>query len=267
MSLSTTAIRAWTRSPSVGYTYSHLFHFELSGSYRALDTSTASRIQSSHVNRYQEAHKARNRTLLMYTSAVILLVGGASYAAVPMYRAFCSATGYNGTPMTSGRFDSDRLVPLTEAKSIKVHFNADKSVSLPWTFTPQQKFVIVKPGETALAFYKAKNNSTEDIIGIATYNVTPGKVAPYFSKVECFCFEEQRLLAGEEVDMPILFFIDKDCLEDDGFKDVDDVVLSYTFFKARRNTRGHLEPDADHAEVQASQGFEEFPSIDPNLPK
>jgi len=203
----------------------------------------------------------------MYTTAVILFVGGASYAAVPMYRAFCSATGYNGTPMTSGRFDADRLVPLTEAKSIKVHFNADKSSSLPWSFRPQQKYVIVKPGETALAFYKARNDSKGDVIGIATYNVTPAKVAPYFSKVECFCFEEQKLLAGEEVDMPILFFIDKDCLEDEGMKDVDDVVLSYTFFKARRNARGHLEPDAEHSAVQASQGFADFPSIDPSAKK
>lgn len=79
--------------------------------------------------------------------------------------------------MTSGRFDADRLVPLTEAKSIKVHFNADKSSSLPWSFTPQQKFVIVKPGETSLAFYKARNDSKDDIIGIATYNVTPAKVS------------------------------------------------------------------------------------------
>ncbi|KAG8900121.1 Cytochrome c oxidase assembly protein cox11, mitochondrial [Tulasnella sp. 403] len=219
------------------------------------------------MQKYQETYRARNRTLGMYTVAVILFVGGASYAAVPAYRAFCSATGYNGTPMTSSRFDESRLVPLTEAKSIKVHFNADKSSSLPWSFVPQQKFVVVKPGETSLAFYKAKNLSKEDIIGIATYNVTPAKIAPYFSKVECFCFEEQKLIAGEEVDMPILFFIDKDCLEDDNMKDIDDVVLSYTFFKARRNARGHLEPDAENSVVQASLGFEEYDNVDPNARK
>ena len=106
------------------------------------------------------------------------------------------------------------------------------------------------PGETSLAFYTAKNTSNKDIIGIATYNVTPDrvsdfaffivctygyisfyKVAPYFSKVECFCFEEQRLLAGEEVDMPLLFFIDKDILEDPSCRGIEDVVLSYTFFR------------------------------------
>jgi len=109
-----------------------------------------------------------------------------------------------------------------------------------------------------LAFYKAKNTSSQDIIGIATYNVTPDRVAPYFSKVECFCFEEQKLLAGEEVDMPLLFFIDKDVLDDPACRNVDDVVLSYTFFRARRNSRGDLEPDAPDDVVQSSLGFSNF---------
>lgn len=177
---------------------------------------------------------------------------GASYAAVPLYRIFCAATGFAGTPKVgTGRFEPERLVPIEHAGRIKVHFNADRSEQLPWTFTPQQKFVSVLPGETSLAFYRAKNNSKNDIIGIATYNVTPDRVsvlnfvkfsqikpivfltqiAPYFSKVECFCFEEQRLLAGEEVDMPLLFFIDKDMLDDPACRNVEDVVLSYTFFR------------------------------------
>ena len=164
---------------------------------------------------------------------------------------FCAATGFAGTPKVgTGRFDPERLTPVESARRIKVHFNADKSEQLPWKFTPQQKFVSVLPGETSLAFYTAKNNSKQDIIGIATYNVTPDRVrymfigrsreyanrksiqvAPYFSKVECFCFEEQKLLAGEEVDMPLLFFIDKDMLDDPSCRNVEDVVLSYTFFR------------------------------------
>ncbi|KZT00789.1 cytochrome oxidase assembly factor [Laetiporus sulphureus 93-53] len=192
----------------------------------------------------------------MYTAAVIVFGVGATYASVPLYRMFCAATGFAGTPQVGmGRFEADRLVPVEDARRIKVHFNAEKSDALPWTFKPQQKFVSVLPGETSLAFYKAKNNSNEDIIGIATYNVTPDRIAPYFGKVECFCFEEQKLLAGEEVDMPLLFFIDKDVLDDPACRNLDDVVLSYTFFKAKRNSKGHLEPDAPEDVVQASQGF------------
>ncbi|TDL25788.1 hypothetical protein BD410DRAFT_826381 [Rickenella mellea] len=205
---------------------------------------------------YQDVYRARNRAMLMYTTAVILVAGGMSYAAVPLYRAFCAATGFAGTPQVgTGKFAPERLVPVDKAKRIKVHFTAQTSEALPWSFVPQQKHVSVLPGETSLAFYKATNKSTQDIVGIATYNVTPDRIAPYFAKVECFCFEEQKLLAGEEVDMPLLFFIDKDILDDPACRNVDDMVLSYTFFKARRNAQGHLEPDAAEDVVQASQGF------------
>ncbi|KAK7690906.1 hypothetical protein QCA50_006009 [Cerrena zonata] len=216
-------------------------------------------LRDGYAKQQQEAYARRNKSLLMYTSAVIALGIGVTYAAVPLYRMFCAATGFAGTPKVGmGKFEAERLVPVEGAKRIKVHFNADTSDALPWSFTPQQRIVSVLPGETSLAFYKAKNDSTQDIIGIATYNVTPDRIAPYFAKVECFCFEEQKLLAGEEVDMPLLFFIDKDVLDDPACRNLDDVVLSYTFFKARRNAQGHLEPDASDEVVQASQGFGEY---------
>lgn len=102
---------------------------------------------------------------------------GASYAAVPLYRMFCAATGFAGTPKVgTGRFDPERLTPVEDARRIKVHFNADRSEQLPWKFTPQQKFVSVLPGESSLAFYTARNTSDQDIVGIATYNVTPDRV-------------------------------------------------------------------------------------------
>jgi cytochrome c oxidase assembly protein subunit 11 len=97
---------------------------------------------------------------------------------------FCAATGFAGTPKVgTGRFEPSRLVPAENARRIKIHFNADRSEQLPWSFTPQQKFVNVLPGESSLAFYSAKNNSDKDIIGIATYNVTPDRVSfcPRFS--------------------------------------------------------------------------------------
>lgn len=200
--------------------------------------------------RQRESYRRRNQSLLMYSAALMVFTLGFSYAAVPLYRAFCSATGFSGTPITDPeRFAPSRLVPAyldpstnAPTKRIRVTFNADASDAIPWSFTPQQKEIYVLPGETALAFYTAKNKSDSDIIGIATYNVSPDRIAPYFAKVECFCFEEQKLLAGEEVDLPVFFFIDTDVLDDPTTKTVDDVVLSYTFFSARRNPKnGQLE--------------------------
>ncbi|TFK49960.1 hypothetical protein OE88DRAFT_1645739 [Heliocybe sulcata] len=206
-----------------------------------------------------EVYAAKNKSLMMYTTAVIVLVVGVTFASVPLYRVFCAATGFAGTPVVGqGKFEAERLVPVEGARRIKVHFNADTSDQLPWKFIPQQQYVTVLPGETSLAFYRARNNSDKDIVGIATYNVTPDRIAPYFAKVECFCFEEQKLLAGEEVDMPLLFFIDKDILDDPTCRKIDDVVLSYTFFRARRNAQGNLEPDAPEGVVQNSLGFGEY---------
>ena len=117
---------------------------------------------------------------------------------------FCAATGFAGTPKVGmGKYEAERLVPVEGAKRIKVHFNADTSDALPWTFIPQQRFVSVLPGETSLAFYKAKNDSTQDIIGIATYNVTPDRVrtisfiiilTPILTYGTCHDFTDSSLL-------------------------------------------------------------------------
>ncbi|KAI1315782.1 Cytochrome c oxidase assembly protein cox11, mitochondrial [Mortierella claussenii] len=178
--------------------------------------------------------RAKNTDMLYYTVSILMGTLGLSYAAVPLYRMFCSATGLGGAPMVGEtKFAPERLVPRDNHRRIKVKFNADTSTSLQWSFQPQQRQVSVLPGETALAFYTAKNKSKEDVIGIATYNVTPSKVAPHFNKIQCFCFEEQKLMAGEQVDMPIFFFLDPEFANDPDMADVDTVVLSYTFFKAR----------------------------------
>lgn len=121
-------------------------------------------------------------------------------------------------------------------------FNASVSDVLPWKFTPQQREVRVLPGETALAFYTATNSSDQDIIGVATYSVTPAQVAPYFSKIQCFCFEEQRLNAGETVDMPVFFYLDPDLLTDLNMKGVETVTLNYTFFSEFLSALGSLIP-------------------------
>ncbi|RKP10527.1 cytochrome c oxidase assembly protein CtaG/Cox11-domain-containing protein [Thamnocephalis sphaerospora] len=181
------------------------------------------------------ARLASIRTSLFYTLSVALLLLGLTYAAVPLYRIFCSVTGMGGTPqVVSDRFSPEHLVPRRDGKRIRVTFNSDVSQALQWSFRPQQKEVYVYPGETALVFYTAKNNSDRDLVGISTYNVTPNKAGAYFNKIQCFCFEEQLLRAGEEVDMPIFFFLDPDLAEEPQMRDVDTITLSYTFFNAKR---------------------------------
>lgn len=147
----------------------------------------------------------------------------------------CQQTGWGGQPIkasihSSAEDPAVRLQPVTTSRRLRITFNGSVSDIMPWKFTPQQREVRVLPGETALAFYTATNKSDEDIIGVATYSVTPGQVAPYFSKIQCFCFEEQRLNAGETVDMPVFFFIDPDFVNDPTMTKIDTITLSYTFF-------------------------------------
>ncbi len=178
-----------------------------------------------------------------------------SYGSVPMYKMvrthlrhilmektslclryqICQQTGWGGQPIkasvhSSAEDPASRLQPVTSSRRLRITFNGSVSDVMPWKFTPQQREVRVLPGETALAFYTATNKSDEDIIGVATYSVTPGQVAPYFSKIQCFCFEEQRLNAGETVDMPVFFFIDPDFVNDPTMNKIDTITLSYTFF-------------------------------------
>jgi cytochrome c oxidase assembly protein subunit 11 len=117
-------------------------------------------------------------------------------------------------------------------REVVISFNADVAEGMPWRFVPTQKSVKVKPGETTLAFFTAKNRSDRDITGVATYNVQPNKAGSHFNKVQCFCFEEQRLRAGEEVDMPVFFYLDPEFASDPAMVDVNDVMLSYTFFRS-----------------------------------
>ena len=190
-------------------------------------------IRKLHEFKMAEKRKTKNRSIALYFSSIAVVFLGLAYAAVPLYRAICARTGFGGIPITDRRkFTDDKLVPVNIDKRLRVSFTSEVSQILPWKFVPQQREVYVLPGETALAFYKAKNNSDKDIIGMATYSITPGDAAQYFNKIQCFCFEEQKLAAGEEIDMPVFFFIDPDFATDPAMRNIDDIVLHYTFFRA-----------------------------------
>ncbi|RDW90405.1 uncharacterized protein DSM5745_02180 [Aspergillus mulundensis] len=191
----------------------------------------------------------RNASTMYYTISIILGTVALAYGSVPLYKMICQQTGWNGQPVLTHRAGGDgdtssRVTPVTDSRRLRITFNGSVSDVLPWKFTPQQREVRVLPGETALAFYTATNKGPADIIGVATYSVTPGQVAPYFSKIQCFCFEEQKLNAGESVDMPVFFFIDPDFVNDPAMRGIDTITLSYTFFKARYDDNGVLKPIA-----------------------
>ena len=185
-----------------------------------------------------------SNTNMAYLLAGVSLLGlGLSYASVPLYQAFCQATGYGGT-VQIGR--QDKLEGLADSKtgkrSIKILFDAGTSLGMPWKFVPLQREIELVTGETALAFYNAENSGDKATTGVATYNVTPMKAGLYFNKVQCFCFHEQRLQAKENVDMPVFFFIDNDFEDDPRMDDVDDITLSYTFFPVDED---EVEPNDD----------------------
>lgn len=161
----------------------------------------------------------------LFVSMILL-----SFASVPIYSLFCKATGFGGTTQ---KVDSFRANSIKGTRQLSIEFDANTNPDLPWHFVPKQRKVDITTGHTNLVFYEAENLSKNDIVGVAVYNVTPYKVAKYFVKVHCFCFEEQLLKSHEKILMPVSFFIDPEFDKDEEMKDVDTITLSYSFFKLK----------------------------------
>ncbi len=165
-----------------------------------------------------------NRTaigLSLIVLSMIILVG----FSVPLYDLFCRVTGYGGKTNTSEFLSSTIL-----DRDINLKFNADVNESINWSFEAPKNLKF-KVGQNMLVNYKAKNLSNYSSSGTATFNVLPEKVGPYFIKTQCFCFEKQTLKPGETVNMPVVFYIDPSIGEDPTMEDVEEITLSYTFFK------------------------------------
>ena len=177
-----------------------------------------------------------NKATALHVAAAVAFVFGASYASVPLYKIFCQVTGFGGTTQRVEEAAAVAVVPVDGAKIIRIDFASNVHSSMPWKFKPTQQSVKVVPGETALAFYTVTNPSDKVITGVATYNVYPPKAGLYFNKIQCFCFEEQRLGPKEEIDMPVFFYIDPEIVDDPSMKNVNNIMLSYTFFKTGEET-------------------------------
>lgn len=170
----------------------------------------------------------RNRRLAVALFAVVAGMVGLAYASVPLYSLFCRVTGFGGTTQRA-----DAVPGIVSDRMVTVRFNADVNSGLPWDFRPVDKAITVRLGEQALTSFRAVNRSRLPTVGTATFNVTPDKAGSYFNKIQCFCFTEQILEPGKEVDLPVAFFVDPALVDDPTADDVTVITLSYTFFRAQ----------------------------------
>ncbi|WP_132806868.1 cytochrome c oxidase assembly protein [Tepidamorphus gemmatus] len=160
-------------------------------------------------------------------SLAILVAGmvAMAYAAVPLYRLFCQVTGYGGTTQRA-EAASDTVLDRT----ITIRFDANVAGSLPWSFGPERRTMTLRIGETGQVAYHARNLGAAPTVGTSTFNVSPPAAGIYFNKIECFCFTEQPLAPGEDVDMPVVFFVDPAIVEDKNARGIGEITLSYTFY-------------------------------------
>jgi cytochrome c oxidase assembly protein subunit 11 len=163
---------------------------------------------------------------LVQTVGVVMLMGSLAWASVPFYDWFCRVTGFGGETSVA---DAGSDVVLD--RTIKIRFDASKERGMPWEFRPLQREMEIRIGETGLAFYEAYNPTDRPVAGSAAYNVAPFEGGGFFTKIACFCFEEQVLQPGERVEMPVSFYVDPAIVEDRDAKHLPAITLSYTFYE------------------------------------
>jgi cytochrome c oxidase assembly protein subunit 11 len=159
----------------------------------------------------------------------VAVMVGAAYAAVPLYNWFCRTTGFGGTTQVASAGPGRTL-----DRKLTVRFDANVHGGLPWRFEPEQNSIEVKLGEVVTVSYRVVNESARETVGIASYNVSPPTVGAYFSKINCFCFTDQRLKGGEKRDMTVVFFVDPALAQDSEQSGLDTITLSYTMYPVRQ---------------------------------
>ncbi|CEM04070.1 unnamed protein product [Vitrella brassicaformis CCMP3155] len=199
--------------------------------------------------------KRKHNTPVPFVLVTIMLSSaGMTMAFTPLYDLFCQTTGYDGTTQVHKDY-APPPNPTSKAskKLLTVDFVATLGGDFPWEFKPCQKRIVVTPGETALAFFKAKNLTNEPLIGMSLYSCMPPEIGIYFNKIQCFCFEEQLLNPGEEIDMPVFFFIDPEIMEDPRLDVVENITLSYIFYSSES------EVPPEYAHLQLAQRTDKVP--------
>ena len=177
-----------------------------------------------------EQRNRRTGTILLAVAAAMRAMG---YAAVPLYRLFCQVTGFGGTTQRATEVQAaDAAARSAGGATISIRFDANVARDMPWTFKPLQATDRVAIGQRDMAIFTARNDNIIPVTGTATFNVEPEQAGKYFNKVQCFCFTEQTLQPGQEVRMPVIYYIDPAALDDPNMQGVGQITLSYTFHKA-----------------------------------
>jgi cytochrome c oxidase assembly protein subunit 11 len=182
-------------------------------------------------SRDQDIHSHRGRRRRAWIAAGVVLTTttmlGLSFAAVPLYRAFCARTGFAGTTQVA------RVAPNVKGKrSLVVHFDTNVAPGLELSFVPETQQLKLLTGKTATVFFKVTNLSDHEIAARAVYNVSPGQTGAYFDKIACFCFTEQHFGAHASIEMPVVFFLDPALEQDETMDGIEEITLSYTFYAA-----------------------------------
>ena len=175
----------------------------------------------------EKTTKFKNIYFVFYVFLFAFGMLGLSFASVPLYDLFCRVTGYAGTTQKASLAPG----PKVDGSLYKVRFDANISPDLNWAFVAPSDEIQLKPGVEKIIYYTAKNLSNEPSIGTASFNVSPPKAGSVFMKIECFCFINQKLMPNEEIKMPVSFYIDPEIDNDDNLKSLNEITLSYTFFK------------------------------------
>lgn len=186
--------------------------------------------------------KKLSRDMIVAAScgAVVALMIGAAYAAVPLYNWFCRTTGYGGTTQVA-----EQAPGYVLDRTVNVRFDSNVMPGLPWKFVPEQNQIQVRIGEVTTVHYKVVNQTAREISAQASYNVSPPQVGIYFNKINCFCFTEQTLKAGETREMAVVFYVDPAIVKDSDQDDLNTITLSYTFYRL---------PDAARPVAEAPDG-------------
>ena len=171
----------------------------------------------------------RNRRVGLIMLGLVAAMVGLGFASVPLYRLFCQATGFNGTPQRTATQQAQAPGAVV-GKIISVRFDGNVAPKLPWRFAPERETMRVAVGAREIAFFTATNDADHAVTGRAIFNVSPNNAGPFFTKIQCFCFTEQTLRAHETVRMPVTFFVDPTLLDDPDARQISEITLSYTFY-------------------------------------